>query len=420
MTMNDGHWTLRKPESRMVRIVSAGDTCLMNKNGVSAVEDVLAGRGPDILRGVAPFLQDADLRVIQWEMVLTEAETPIDKKGPNLKAPPACARFAVDGNFDVALLANNHSGDYGPEPALETRDHLHDAGIQTVGVGENLDEARKPITVKRNGLSIGIVNAAENEYGLALPDRAGGAALDLPVTLRIIREAAASHDLVIVYLHGGTEHNPLPSPRMTRRCRAFVEAGANAVVCIHAHCPQGVDIVDGAPVIYCTGNFFFPKDPYQPDSFWWYGYLPRITFDQAGAVAVDLLPYHFHPDPWQVQPLEGDKRKAFFDYLSKLSALASDSEVVQRFFEAWSADRGISTMQRICSGVNAWPTDLMNREQVNVVLGIRNLLTCEAHHEMLETAMRLVEAYRVDEARAHMPELEALRSAAFLSPLFRG
>ncbi len=413
MNIDQGLLKLRDASGTTVRVVVAGDACPQLFEA-TAVPDILAGRGPEILRAVSPFLDEADLRIIQWEAVLSDAGTPIDKSGPNLKVPPESAAFAVQGRFDVALLANNHTGDYGPEAATETRANLERLGIATVGIGANLEEATRPLSIERAGFRIGIVNIAENEYGLAQAKRAGGAPLNLPANLRAIRRAVRENDLALVFLHGGNEENPVPSPRTVDTCRAFVDGGAHAVVCIHSHCPQGLEVYAGAPIVYCPGNFFFPRAPYNPKSFWWSGYLPKFTFDRKGATAVEILPYRFRPDPWRIECFPETQQTAFLRYVSELSALIADPEKVQSLFEAWSAKRSYIP-KAICSGTWPWPEDLQNCQQVKEVLTLRNLLTCEAHHEVLTTVMRLVEEYRLEAALADWPRIEALQSAAFLA-----
>ena len=410
----NGREDIRQPDGETVSVVTAGDTCF-RLGSASAEEDVLAGRSSEILRGVASFLASADLRVIQWEVALTGAATPIAKAGPNLKAPAGCAAFARAGGFDVGLLANNHTGDFGPQAALETRGILERAGIRTVGAGENIQAACRPLVMERKGIRIGILNVAENEFGLAGEGKAGGAPLDLAQNLRVLRPLAEECDVALVFVHGGNEHLPVPSPRMINTYRAFADAGADAVVSIHAHCPQGIEIYNGAPIVYCPGNFFFPREKYDRADFWWTGYLPKITFDRRSAVSVEVMPFTFRPAPWRIEALDAGARAAFLRYLAELSAVAADPAEARRYFEAWSADYGVRIMRWICNeGAYKWPANLGDRTAVKELMGLRNLLTCEAHHELITTAMRLVEEYRVEEALRHLPRLTALKSAEFL------
>ncbi|MCX6984157.1 MAG: hypothetical protein NT118_05300, partial [Lentisphaerae bacterium] len=56
-------------------IIVVGDTCPWQ----SGTKVVVSGKSHDILRDIQPYLDDADLRLIQWETPLTHADTPIVK-----------------------------------------------------------------------------------------------------------------------------------------------------------------------------------------------------------------------------------------------------------------------------------------------------------------------------------------------------
>ena len=56
--------------------------------------------------------------------------------------------------FDAVGVANNHSGDFGPDALLETLQHVHAVGVQTFGGGRNATEAHQPHWIVRNGLRI--------------------------------------------------------------------------------------------------------------------------------------------------------------------------------------------------------------------------------------------------------------------------
>ncbi|MBR1609216.1 MAG: CapA family protein, partial [Kiritimatiellae bacterium] len=88
------------------RIAVAGDFC-PGPNGSRAAA---GGRASGVLAPLAPFLSDADLRLVQFETPLAPSPSPIPKTGPNLLSAPESAEV-LRGLFDVALLANNHVGD---------------------------------------------------------------------------------------------------------------------------------------------------------------------------------------------------------------------------------------------------------------------------------------------------------------------
>lgn len=164
LTFKDGKETFRKSQSiESVEVLITGDCCPWDK----AIAPVCAGKSSEILSGIQAALNDCDLSVVQFETPLTHAETPITKSGPNLKCPPECVGFVKAGGFDIAALANNHIGDFGPEPVMETIGILEKNGIKTVGAGKNLEAANKPLVVSSQGMKIAFINIAENEFGSA-------------------------------------------------------------------------------------------------------------------------------------------------------------------------------------------------------------------------------------------------------------
>ncbi len=414
LTFENARQELRKPISdARLRVVVAGDVCPRH----SGLEAILAGKSQEILEDIQPYLDEAEIRLVQFEAPLTNAETAIDKSGPNLKCPPECIDFVKTGKFDVALLANNHIGDYGPDPVMETIETFRAGNILTVGAGKDLVAACEPLKLERNNLKVAVVNIAEHEFGTAGKNKAGSAPLEPVTTCATIRKAAADSDVTLVIMHGGNEHNPVPSPRMVRICRAFVEAGANAVVNIHPHCPQGIEVWRGAPIVYSPGNFFFPfraDDEFDPANFWWSGYLPRFEFDRQGVFAVEVTPYISRTNPEKIQPLAGKQLKEMLAYLSELSGLAADPQKVGEYFDAWCVMRGPGVLTRMRKDTALWPIDLDQREQVSSMLALRNIFTCEAHCELMTNFLRLIEEGRVEQGSKLVPEIQRLQHAGFL------
>ena len=403
LSFKNGHEEFRKSESKdSLSIVFAGDTCPWE----DAVEVIKNGKSKEILQSVQPFLDDADLSIIQWETPLTDDDTPIDKSGPNLKCPPECVEFATAGAFDVALLANNHTGDFGTAPVLQTIDILENNGIKTVGVGKNLSEAVKPLIFEKNGFKIGIINIGENEFGTAGKDKPGCAPLEPLNNIKVIKNTSKKTDITLVVIHGGNERNPVPSPRMTRTYRAFADAGATAVINIHAHCPQGIELWDGVPIIYCPGNFFFPYSKMDKDdkNFWWTGYLPKLSFDRNGVFALEITAYRLDPVSLQIEAFAGQKKDNFCKYLAKLSEIISDTEEAEKYFDAWCAMTGNNQIASVKS---------KSVDNVGELMALRNHFTCESHNELKTNYLRMLEEKRVREAEKLIPKLQKLQQADF-------
>lgn len=378
---------------------------------------VLAGGSASILAPVQPVLRSADLSFLQVEMPLTEADTPIIKSGPNLRCHPACVELLKVWGGEVTLLANNHTGDYGPGAVVETLQLLQENGFKTVGAGADLEAAMRPLVLQHGGFRIGVINVAENEFGMARPGVAGANPLQPFLNLSQIRVLSAEVDLCVVVVHGGNETNPVPSPRVVSMCRAFVEAGAGLVINVHTHCPQGMEVWQGSPIIYSLGNFYFPNcwaDTYDRESFWYSGYMARIEADRAGVLSVEAIPVHFDLEAAQVELLSGREKEDYLAYLAEISAVLGDWQEIVRCHEAWAAspDCYVATIIRNA----AWkPADFADPALKKQLMPLRNIWTCEAHNELVSTWMKLFDQGRLEAALAAWPRLSGWRRATFMT-----
>ena len=150
--------------------------------------------------------------------------------------------------------------------------------------------------------------------------------------LRYIRAAKASYDYVILFFHGGNEHNPLPSPATRERYRLFCDMGADAVVATHTHCPQGWEIYDGKPIVYSMGNFLFKSSsPKQEDDPWYYGYLTEL--DLRENIGLRIIPYRFSQDLLYTDLSAAKEMKA---YLERLNGIIQDDGLLQHYFSGWA------------------------------------------------------------------------------------
>jgi len=407
----NGRESIRNPiQPDTFSVIIAGDCCPW-ENSIETIRD---GKAAQIISSVKPFIDSADLKIIQFESPLTNNDIPIDKSGPNLKCPPECIDLVRAGGFDVALLSNNHIGDHGSAVVMETIGHFKDAGIKTVGAGKDLATARIPLKVECKTIQISILNFAENEFGIAGKDNAGCAPLNPIENIQAIKRAAQSADLVFVVVHGGHERNPVPSPRMVSAYRAFAEAGASIVMNIHPHCPEGIELWNGVPIVYSPGNLFFPWSDLSSDhlnAMWWIGYLPKFYCDRKGVYAIEIMPYRFDNERMHSLPLEDTEK--FFNYMSALCNLISDPETIQSYFDAWCAHEGSKYLSWIRDRLAKWPIELNSREAVRELLPVRNMFTCEAHNNMITTYLRLVEEGRVPQALEGWPKIEMLQSPAW-------
>lgn len=412
LKFKDGKETLRaQSDGKTIDILITGDCCPWH----DAIEPILNGQSAVILHDIQPMLNACDLLLLQLETPLTRHEEAIDKCGPNLKCPPECIDFVKTAGVDVTMLANNHIGDFGQSPIIGTINLLKKHGIKTVGAGENITDATRPLFVKKNGFNVGIINVAENEFGTAGKNKAGVAPLQPLNNIRTIKQVSAAADITLVVIHGGDECNPLPRPSMVNTCRTFVEAGADAVINIHTHCPQGIEIWEESPIIYSPGNFFFPSPwlTFDPKDLWWTGYLPKISFDRQGAFALEITPFIFRTKPEKIEPLSQSGKDKFCKYLAHISAIIADEEELQNYYNGWCAMNGPGLLNAIRITSAQWPIELDNLKAVKTLLRLRHQFTCESYNELVTNFLRLVEEFRTDGAAKYVPRIKKLQNADF-------
>jgi poly-gamma-glutamate capsule biosynthesis protein CapA/YwtB (metallophosphatase superfamily) len=141
-----------------------------------------------------------------------------------------------------------------------------------VGVGRDRDDALSPAVLTAEGLRVAFLGATQvPDWTLATwpagPGRAGVAAAADPARLvQAVREARRRADVVVVYLHWGTDYTDCPNPLQRRTAAALAEAGADVVVGTHAHRVQGAGWLGATYVDYGLGNFVWWRRNSEADS----------------------------------------------------------------------------------------------------------------------------------------------------------
>ena len=368
----------------------------------------------ELLRELKGDFEQADFRLCNLENVICEEGlgAPIIKCGPNLRGEPIEMEFLTEGGFDAVFLANNHLGDLGPEPVLDTIRRLDEAGIGHCGGGKNLEEAYRAWHAEKNGLRIAFISVCENEFGGAEEDFPGSAAYnEMLVRNAIVREKATS-DFVVIIFHGGQEMNPVASPSVIDRYRLFTVFGADAVVAMHTHCIQGNEIFEGKPIIYSMGNFYFNtchgNNSYNGNSAWFYGYMTELFFEKGKPVTFRVIPYQLRDEGRLIHVFEGEEREKMMAYIDRLSAIIQDPKETQRLYDAWCVRGGryqTETMLKIPFESTQERTPAGIQEAARV----RNRFTCEAHCAMITRYAHLTYLGRAEEALKALPELTELQ-----------
>lgn len=215
-------------------------------------------------QGLLEQMRNADIFMINNEFTFTSRGTPTVNKKFTFRANPGNVSMYEEMGVDIVSVANNHIYDYGEISLLDTLDTLEQAEIPYVGAGRNLQEAMTPVYYIANGMKIAFVSATQIERNSvpdtkeATQDSAGVLRCMNPDNLLlVIEEAKKNSDYVILYIHWGTESQEAIDWLQEQQAPIYAQAGVDLIIGDHPHCLQKMDSVEGVPVIYSLGNFWF-------------------------------------------------------------------------------------------------------------------------------------------------------------------
>jgi poly-gamma-glutamate synthesis protein (capsule biosynthesis protein) len=171
------------------------------------------------------------------------------------KVAPALARAGLN----VVSLANNHTLDYGHAGLEDTRAALKKAGIRHVGAGRNAAEARQPVYMMADGVTVAFLaySLTFPEEFWAGPDKPGTAFGHEKHVRADVATARQTADIVVVSFHWGQEGKIELRDYQTQLAHAAIDAGASAVLGHHPHILQGVEQYKHGVILYSLGNFAF-------------------------------------------------------------------------------------------------------------------------------------------------------------------
>lgn len=337
-------------------------------------------------------LDQNDFNIVDLECPLTDSTTAALKTGPHLKAKPNTVKALRFCGINVVAMANNHIRDYGQEGLLETIQVCEKEGIRTVGVGTNLDEARKPLYLEKKGVTLAVLNFTENEWSNTTGEGAGANPFSLIKNFNDIADAKRHSDFVVVVFHGGNEFYHLPSPRLKEIFRFFVDAGASAVVSHHTHVVSGFEVYKSAPIFYSLGNFCFDW-PGHRNSFWNTGMAVRMRLTKGNPVTFDILPFKQNDEVAGLHSMTAKEREAFDQNLGFLNATIADDECLDRMFLKYSKEKAGIYSAYMEPYTNRLLAFLHKRGFFPSVFSERkrrlhlNIIRCESHRDLLLKAL---------------------------------
>ncbi len=251
-----------------VTITFAGDVTLGGEDYLrddpASFASVYAAQGPEyFLKNFADFFQEDDLTIVNLEGVLTDNDAlpPMDKgrgtapgSGYWFRGATEYVKVLTSASVEAVSLANNHTLDYGPMGIRDTIATLDAAGVEWFGTRDkHADETEKFFFYEKDGVTVAFVSLYWEDYLQGNPDGCGAW---LSGEISALKESGKA-DAVVAILHGGQEYGRHRTRPQTVFTAMAMKAGADLVICHHAHVVLGMDVIGNRSAIYSLGNFCF-------------------------------------------------------------------------------------------------------------------------------------------------------------------
>lgn len=372
-----------------MKILIGADICVTDSNkALFETSDIQELIGTEL----RARLDEADVRIFNLEGPLTDKSTPINKCGPNLRMPEASIRGIRLLRPTVLGLANNHIMDHGEQGYQSTVRLLNAGNIPFVGCGDDLLNASKPYIIEKGKRKIGVYACAEHEFTIVSQNAPGANPYDPLETFDHIQNLKQQCDYLIVLFHGGKEYYRYPSPDIQRIFRKMAQKGADLVIAQHTHCIGCFEEYEGSTLIYGQGNFIFDNNS---DEYWDSGLLVQVNL-QNETSKVEFIPF-VKKQGGVIRMPDANQSARLMDGFYVRSKQVQDRAFVQKKYREFALSQ-IETYLRFVHGNNFWfkvANKLMGGKLVfkmyqgkGALVALLNMIECEAHHELLITAIK--------------------------------
>lgn len=295
-------------KSEPISLFFGGDV-MLDRNVATRIKNAKDDRYPFLKIMDDERFTDADLQVINLEGPVTDPRrAPI--KSIDFMFDPRFIPVLKTVGFDALSQANNHALDQGRAGADDSRRRLISAGFLVFGdEAKDDDVAIATTTVKGKRLAFAGFNSTSNP-------------IDKLQAEKVLQQARASADYLIVFMHWGEEYRDHPTRDQIARAEWLVDNGADIVIGGHPHWVEGIASYKGKPIMYSLGNFVFDQDWSEETK---KGLATRISITDSN-IAFELFPVQI--DKSQPYFADGEELKKRLRDLALISepSLASQIE----------------------------------------------------------------------------------------------
>jgi len=316
----------------------------------------------DVFKYIKPIISDADIAIANFEVTL-DGEPYMGY--PQFSSPAALASACKNAGIDYMVSANNHAADRGKRGIINTIASLDSVGIPHTGTFLNQEERDSlyPLMIKKPGVSIALLNYTYSTNGIKVPEPVIVNMLDKDLITNDVKHAKDKNvDIIILFLHWGTEYDTIPVKSQTDLAEYFFSIGVDLVIGSHPHVLQkmvwsknNTGGKDGV-VVYSMGNFVSNQRKPKTDG----GSIVRIELTKSGkSFKISNAGYYL---TWVYTPIEKYRKKFFilpcseFENKSDFFSKPADFIIMKKFINDSRAllnTQNINIKEYIYNG-NTW------------------------------------------------------------------
>lgn len=216
-----------------------------------------------LFENMKAVIAESDIAVINQETPLTDRPSMYGDY-PRFGTPVQVGQAVADAGFDVVTCATNHALDRGAEGVNYTKSFFNGNNIICLGIQtEDEEDDRAYEIITKNGVSFALLNYTYGTNGIPIPDENPNMVhlLDDEEKVRDdIGKAKENADLVIVFVHWGTEYSKEPDEFQQEWARILLDSGADVAIGTHPHVMQPFEVLTDDSghsmlIYYSLGNY---------------------------------------------------------------------------------------------------------------------------------------------------------------------
>jgi len=265
----------------------------------------------DVFKYIKPVISEADIVIANFEVTLDGQHY---MGYPQFSSPADLAVACKNAGIEYLVNANNHAADRGKKGIINTINKLDSIGIPHTGtfLNSSCRDSLTPLMIHKNGTSIALLNYTFSTNGIKVPEPVIVNMLDKEIITNDVNKAKNKKaDIIILFLHWGTEYDTIPSKIQTDLAEYFQSIGVDMVIGSHPHVLQKMlltkNITTGNEdvVVYSLGNFVSNQRKPKTDG----GSMVRVELTKNGdKYRISNAGYYL---TWVYTPIEKYRKKFF-------------------------------------------------------------------------------------------------------------